>query len=86
MPDYFSQDMENYDTYWYSSEFWMGTPPQRRDLMVDMGSSWLWTWVDDCPSIDYSDTCTVTKDRFHKVLSSTFIQTEENKLIVYGKG
>jgi len=36
-------------SYWYSAEFLLGTPPQLRTLMVDTGSSWMWTLADECP-------------------------------------
>ena len=78
--------MKNFNTYWYSVDFLVGTPPQKRTLLLDTGSSWLWTWADECINADQSDRCKVTENRFHVKQSTTFEWTGEEKYIKYGSG
>lgn len=49
--------VENHSLFWYSAEFTIGTPPQKRDLLIDTGSSWTWTWADECASENRSIGC-----------------------------
>ena len=49
-----TQDMNNNRLRWYSAHFDVGTPPQRRHLMIDTGSSWMWTYAADCDTIQTS--------------------------------
>ena len=49
-----TQDMNNNRLKWYSAYFDIGTPPQRRHLMIDTGSSWMWTYAADCDTVQTS--------------------------------
>ena len=79
--------------YYYTAAFDIGTPGQTRHLLVDTGSSWLWTWADDCPNpeifsceFDSVDILSPPRERFHPNLSETFRYTGDEKLIEYGVG
>ncbi len=57
-------------------------------MIVDTGSSWLWTESDDCKSDDhlFEDSCSTTIEAFHKIESDSYQNTNEQKFIQYGAG
>ncbi len=57
-----------------------GSQKQPLYLLIDTGSSWTWTSVDDCnPS-----TSKCVADSFHQLASTTYVNTGVEKKIVYG--
>jgi hypothetical protein len=64
----------------FTTEIRFGSEKQVVNLLVDTGSSWIWTSVDECdPTLE---TCTQTA--FHPQASSTYELTDTYKKIVYG--
>ena len=78
--------MNNNRLKWYSANFDVGTPPQRRNLMIDTGSSWMWTYSADCNKADETEFCQENTHRFQTKDSETFRYTGGRKYIKYGSG
>lgn len=74
------------DLVWYGAQFELGTPAQPRMLLLDTGSSWMWTWADDCQDASQSDLCQYQEDRFHYKNSKTFVMSDEVREINYVSG
>ena len=53
---------------------------------MDTGSSWTWTFADNCSADSNQWSCRFTKSFFHVVDSETFQATNDVKFIQYGKG
>ena len=63
-----------------------GSERQPQELLVDTGSSWTWTYADNCMADSIHPACRKTKKAFHAVESETFQATGDVKFIQYGKG
>ena len=71
---------------YYTASFDFGTPPQRQELIVDTGSSWVWTWADECPDPNWDSQCRKTVGRFHTLNSETLSYTGATQYVEYGIG
>ena len=63
-----------------------GSERQPQEVLVDTGSSWLWTYGDHCPEDSPLLSCQKTKTTFHPMESHSFEPTGKTKYIKYGKG
>ena len=74
-----SSSITNYWNAQYYLTLYIGRPPQKTTLILDTGSSWLWT-----PS--KNSNCHQSKNRFDSSASSSFLSDKESKEIHYGRG
>jgi len=73
--------MSNRDNFYTSTTVNFGKQRQPIELLVDTGSSWTWTYSDDCSADSTSAICQTTKGDFHHVDSETFTRTDKTKFI-----
>jgi hypothetical protein len=75
------QPLDNFsEGSFFNTEIGFGSQRQVVNLLVDTGSSWTWTSVDDCdPTIEKC-----TQKAFHAQASDSFVLTDTFKSIVYG--
>ena len=78
--------MSNHGNFYMSTTLNFGSERQPQEVLVDTGSSWLWTYGDNCPADSSRDICSHSKNVFHPMESKTFETTGQTKYIKYGKG
>lgn len=70
--DSFTTIMNNYNNYFMSVIVNLGSERQPQELHIDTGSSWTWTYADNCPAYSSLTSCANTRNVFHPIDSDTF--------------